>query len=186
MPFKASLTGHLVLSTLHTNSAVDTIVRLLEMGMDEFNFADALLGVLSQRLIRTLCASCKTAYTPDPADLNMLAMEYCRISSGELDVTRDVVDAQIDRWKQDFFHGRNITLFKPSGCKECLDTGYRGRMSVYELLTATTEVKKLILRKATSHEILSVALSLEMKTIMQDGIIKVIRGFTDYAQVRML
>lgn len=181
---EASLTGHLVLSTLHTNSAVETVVRLLEIGMDEFNFADALRGVLSQRLVKALCPSCKTPYVAHADELHMLACEYLRDSTQE--VNSEATSRLIDQWRDEHFGGMDIRLFKAPGCHECMDTGYRGRIGIYELLEGTPAIKKLILEKASTVDIQQHARTMGMRSIKQDGIGKVIRGLTDYSQIRVL
>jgi type II secretory ATPase GspE/PulE/Tfp pilus assembly ATPase PilB-like protein len=165
---EASLTGHLVLSTLHTNSAVETVTRLLEMGMDPFNFADALLGVLAQRLARTICQNCKEQYHPPKEEYDALAYGYGEAAFAQLGVSYD------DRF----------LLSRGKGCEACHRTGYRGRVALHELLVVTDEVKKLIHTRATVAEMLRAAMTQGMTTLVQDGIIKSIRGWTDYNQVK--
>ena len=171
---EASLTGHLVLSTLHTNSAPESVVRLLDLGMDPFNFADALLGVLAQRLVRTLCPHCRARHEPSARELADLAAEYCV----DTDLDRDAVLA---KWRQ-----QPMTLYGPKGCKECDRTGYKGRMAVYELMVADATVKRLVQTRAPVSEIAASALAAGMRTLKQDGIEKVLRGLTDMTQVRAL
>jgi type II secretory ATPase GspE/PulE/Tfp pilus assembly ATPase PilB-like protein len=175
---EASLTGHLVFSTLHTNSAAESVVRLLDLGMDPFNFADALLGVLAQRLIRRLCPSCRTAYVPPTNELEELAFEYC--SDTELQA-----DKLLQVWRKQYggSNGR-ITLFRAPGCPECDRTGYKGRMGLYELLVADAAVKRLVQTRAPVTEIVTTALARGMRTLKQDGIEKVLQGVTDMHQVR--
>jgi type II secretory ATPase GspE/PulE/Tfp pilus assembly ATPase PilB-like protein len=175
---EASLTGHLVFSTLHTNSAAESVVRLLDLGMDPFNFADALLGVLAQRLIRRLCPSCRTAYVPPTNELEELAFEYC--SDTELQA-----DKLLQVWRKQYggSNGR-ITLFRAPGCPECDRTGYKGRMGLYELLVADAAVKRLVQTRAPVTEIVTTALAKGMRTLKQDGIEKVLQGVTDMHQVR--
>jgi type II secretory ATPase GspE/PulE/Tfp pilus assembly ATPase PilB-like protein len=175
---EASLTGHLVFSTLHTNSAAESVVRLLDLGMDPFNFADALLGVLAQRLIRRLCANCRTAYVPASNELDELAHEYC----GETELQPDKL-LQVWRKQHGGSHGR-ITLFRAPGCPECDRTGYKGRMGLYELLVADPAVKRLVQTRAPVTEIVTIALAKGMRTLKQDGIEKVLQGVTDMHQVR--
>ncbi|HPR63920.1 MAG TPA: GspE/PulE family protein [Thermoanaerobaculia bacterium] len=165
---EASLTGHLVLSTLHTNSAPETITRLLDMDIDPFNFADSLLGILAQRLIRTLCKSCKESYNPSREEFESMAASF----------GREALAARQIEWSPD------MTLYKPVGCPECAGTGYRGRMGLHELLVGTDEVKRLIQQKSVVEEIRNQAISDGMTTLMQDGIIKVLQGSTDMKQVR--
>ncbi len=171
---EASLTGHLVLSTLHTNSSPESVVRLLDLGMDPFNFADALLGVLSQRLVRTLCVHCRVPYEPGSGELEALAAEYC-VGTGLK------ADEVLKRWRQD-----KIAMHSAKGCKECDRTGYRGRMAVWELMVADAPVKRLVQKRAPVEDIVSAAQAAGMRTLKQDGIEKVLRGQTDMAQVRGL
>jgi type II secretory ATPase GspE/PulE/Tfp pilus assembly ATPase PilB-like protein len=169
---EASLTGHLVLSTLHTNSAAESVVRLLDLGMDPFNFADALLGVLAQRLVRRLCANCRVRHEPSVKEMEELAAEYCADDS-------DQVDKLLRRWR----HAK-INMFRAKGCTECDRTGYKGRMAVYELMTADATVKRLIQSRSPVAEIATAAAQAGMRTLKQDGIDKVLGGFTDMQQVR--
>ena len=164
---EASLTGHLVFTTLHTNSAPETITRLLDMGMDPFNFADALLGILAQRLVRTLCASCKEAYHPSRKEYDTLAHAY---------------DGNFDSLS--FPYSDDLKLNRAKGCNECANTGYRGRTSIMELLEATAKIKALIQGRAQMEEIRDQAIKDGMTTLMQDGIRKVLLGLTDLQQVR--
>jgi type II secretory ATPase GspE/PulE/Tfp pilus assembly ATPase PilB-like protein len=169
---EASLTGHLVLSTLHTNSAPESVVRLLDLGMDPFNFADALLGVLAQRLVRRLCSQCRVKREPSPSELEELATEYCEGTSLE-------PDAVLARWRQE-----PPKLHQARGCKECDRTGYKGRVAIYELMVALPAVKRLIQTRAPLSDIAAAALANGMRTLKQDGINKVLRGFTDMREVR--
>jgi type II secretory ATPase GspE/PulE/Tfp pilus assembly ATPase PilB-like protein len=165
---EASLTGHLVLSTLHTNSAPETIIRLLDMGMDPFNFADALLGIMAQRLARTLCSDCKEAYHPDQDEFQALATEY-----GAEDFETTGVK-----------YTKDLTLYRAKGCGKCNDSGYVGRMAVHELLEGTDEIKHLIQTKSPMLEIRVQAKADGMTTLKQDGILKVFKGMTDIRQIR--
>ena len=164
---EASLTGHLVFSTLHTNSAAETITRLLDMGMDPFNFADALLGVLAQRLVRTLCKECKEKYHPTKNEFDALARAY----NGDF-------DSLGFEYNDDFF------LYRPRGCPRCSNTGYRGRTGIHELLVGTDEMKSLIQNLAKMKELKAQGLRDGMTTLMQDGIRKVCLGLTELTQVR--
>jgi type II secretory ATPase GspE/PulE/Tfp pilus assembly ATPase PilB-like protein len=166
---EASLTGHLVFSTLHTNSAPESITRLLDMGMDPFNFADAILGILAQRLVRTLCKDCKKAYNPSKDEYDDLVREY-----GEEAFNENVKIPYSD----------DLTLYKAEGCEACHSTGYRGRMALHELLMGTDEMKKLIQSKAQMEDIRKQAISDGMTTLKQDGIQKVFGGNVDLMQVR--
>jgi type II secretory ATPase GspE/PulE/Tfp pilus assembly ATPase PilB-like protein len=184
---EASLTGHLVFATLHTNSATESIIRLLDMGMDPFNFADALLGILAQRLAKRLCKNCKEAYHPDPAEVERLMREYC----SELQFTdswkKDPEAAQalvLKDWQRQFAKEGDFTLYHPKGCDVCSGTGYKGRVGLHELLVGTDPIKKLIQEHARVAEILAVSLNEGMRTLKMDGIEKVLLGITDMAQVR--
>ena len=170
---EASLTGHLVFSTLHTNSAVESVVRLLDLGMDPFNFADALLGVLAQRLVRKLCTQCRVKHEPTVKEIEDLAAEYC------LDTPVDA-DKLVKKWRS---HGK-VAIYQPKGCKACDRTGYQGRIAVYELMVADAAVKRLIQTRAPISEISAAALANGMRTLKQDGIDKVLKGHTDVHQVR--
>lgn len=166
---EASLTGHLVFSTLHTNSAPESITRLLDMGMDPFNFADAILCIMAQRLVRTLCPDCKKPYNPTEDEFNELVREY-----GQEDFERNV---KIE-------YNSDMTLMKPVGCELCNGTGYRGRMGLHELLTGTDPMKKLVQNRAEMEEIRIQAIADGMTTLKQDGIEKVFQGHADLLQVR--
>ena len=165
---EASLTGHLVLSTLHTNSAVETVSRLLEMGIDPFNFADSLLGVLAQRLARTLCQECRESYHPAKEEYDALAYGFGEEAFAGLKISYD------DRF----------VLYRGNGCPSCRDTGYKGRIGLHELLLISDEIKKLIHIRATVTDLFKVARAQEMTTLVQDGVLKVLQGWTDYAQVK--
>lgn len=173
----ASLTGHLVLSTMHTNSAVESIVRLLDFGLDPFNFSDALIGVLGQRLVRRLCSSCRTTHLATDEEVNALAHEYCR----DLRLAPSDIVA---RWRSLYGNSeRAITLHSAAGCPQCEHTGYKGRLGVYELLVAPATIKSLIQTRASSAEILSHAVSQGMVTFEQDAIEKILQGHLDLKQV---
>jgi type II secretory ATPase GspE/PulE/Tfp pilus assembly ATPase PilB-like protein len=185
---EASLTGHLVFSTLHTNSAAESVVRLLEMNMNPFNFADSLLGILAQRLTRTLCSHCKQAYRPASNELNSLLVEYCKeldavVISPEQAKTMHKNIAQ--EWKQRFADpSGHFTLYRPVGCEECEHGGYKGRIGIHELLVANSTLKKQIVDAAPVSNILATAINAGMRTLKQDGIEKVLQGMTDLLQVR--
>jgi type II secretory ATPase GspE/PulE/Tfp pilus assembly ATPase PilB-like protein len=164
---EASLTGHLVFSTLHTNSAPETITRLLDMGMDPFNFADALLGVLAQRLVRTFCKDCKESYHPTPEEYDALVRTY----DGDFDALG-------------LPYNDKLVLYKPKGCSKCGNSGYRGRTGIHEIIVGTDPLKSLIQGRAKMEEIRAQAIQDGMTTLMQDGIRKVLLGVTDLLQVR--
>ena len=166
---QASLTGHLVLSTLHTNSAPESITRLLDMGMDPFNFADAILCILAQRLARTLCGNCRQSYHLSLQEYTSLAREY------GLDYFNDRVAIPY----QD-----DLMINRAGGCDDCNDNGYRGRMALHELLMGTDEIKLLIQNAARVDEIRAQAIKGGMTTLKQDGIEKIFKGHLDLLQVR--
>ena len=166
---EASLTGHLVFSTLHTNSAPETITRLLDMGLDPFNFADALLAILAQRLARTLCKDCKEPYPASAEEIAELRLLY-----GPDDFDRKYTERV----------AAGITLCRPKGCTKCSNTGYRGRMGLHELLVANDAIKKMIIAKQTIDHVRRAAIDNGMATLLQDGIWKVMEGHTDLHQVR--
>ncbi len=175
---EASLTGHLVFSTLHTNSAAESIVRLLDLGMDPFNFADALIGILSQRLVRKLCVQCRQPYLASDTEITELAKEYCAGTGLE-------VAATVRDWHKAFAIEGQLTLFNPNtaGCNAC-HAGYRGRIGLHELLVATPQVKQLIHERATAAKIAEAAISDGMTLLRQDGINKVLQGQTDLGSAR--
>ena len=165
---EASLTGHLVMSTLHTNSAVETVTRLLDMGCDSFNFADAMLGVLAKRLCKRICEQCRERYHPTRQEYDELVRSYGAGYWERLGVN------YTDEW----------TLWRGRGCETCNNTGFRGRVPLHELLVGSEVIKSLIQTKARTAEILNVAMQEGMATLLQDGIHKVLQGITTYDRVR--
>jgi type II secretory ATPase GspE/PulE/Tfp pilus assembly ATPase PilB-like protein len=165
---EASLTGHLVMSTLHTNSAVETVTRLLDMGCDSFNFADAMLGVLAMRLCKRICSHCKEAYHPTQQEYDELVQGYGARYWEKLGVT----------------YTEDWTLYRGRGCEICNHSGFKGRVALHELLVGSEEIKNLIQARARTAEILSVAMRDGMVTLLQNGIQKVLNGLTTYRQVR--
>ena len=164
---EAALTGHLVFSTLHTNSALETITRLLGMGIDPFNFADSLLGVLAQRLVRRLCVHCKEKYRPDQKEKELIMSLY-----GDHKVY-PLTENDLD-----------IDLYRNKGCPKCMHSGYKGRMAVHELLTNSDDLQRKIATNAPVADIRTEAMNNGMLTLMQDGIWKVLQGHTDLMQIR--
>jgi len=164
---EASLTGHLVFSTLHTNSAPETITRLLDMSIDPFNFADALLGIMAQRLIRTLC-KCKEAYHPSEEEWDEIMEIYGREWFSSMGIK----------------YSPDSTLYKPKGCANCNNTGYKGRMGVHELLVGTDEIKRAVQRRAPIDELRALAMKQGMRTLLQDAIEKSLKGVTDIKHAR--
>ncbi|UCH21959.1 MAG: Flp pilus assembly complex ATPase component TadA [Deltaproteobacteria bacterium] len=165
---EASLTGHLVLSTLHTNSAPETVTRLLDMGLNPLNFSDAFLAVLAQRLVRRLCADCSKDYNPAREEFQEIVSDYGKKMFE----------------KTGIIYSSEVTLKRPGACASCSSTGYRGRMGIHELMEGTDEIKRMI-KKATPTEMLfAQAIKEGMTTLKQDGIMKAFQGHTDVSEVR--
>jgi len=185
---EASLTGHLVFATLHTNSAPESINRLLDMGMDPFNFADALLGILAQRLGKRLCGDCKKSHVATAEEMKSMLAEY----SLELEHTetwkKDPVAATkalYADWVKEFADEKGqFTLYEPVGCDKCSGTGYRGRVGLHELLIGSDSLKKAIQEHARVAQLLAIAMEEGMCTLKQDGMQKVLQGITDMHQIR--
>lgn len=165
---EASLTGHLVLSTLHTNSAPETITRLLDLGLDPVNFSDACVGILAQRLIRTLCPNCKEEYQASDADIGFIHRQYGEEYIAELNLPKPLM------------------LYRAKGCDACGDIGYKGRTGVHELLAMTPELRALVYKEAAVSAMKEQAMKDGMRTLTQDGIYKVLKGDTDIAQVQII
>jgi type II secretory ATPase GspE/PulE/Tfp pilus assembly ATPase PilB-like protein len=165
---EASLTGHLVFSTLHTNNAPETITRLLDMGLNPLNFSDAFLCVLAQRLVRKLCTKCRQAYHPSLDEFDDLVSEY-----------------GAERFKNSGIqYNPDLVLYRAAGCDECSGSGYKGRMGIHELMEGTPLIKKMIKKQASSEELFLQAAKEGMDTLKQDGIMKVFSGLTDFTEIR--
>jgi len=165
---EASLTGHLVFSTLHTNSAPETVTRLLDMGLNPLNFSDAFLAVLAQRLLRRLCKNCRKAYTPTMEEFDDIVAAY-----GEEDFKKTGITYSSD-----------LKLYAPVGCDQCSGTGYKGRLGIHELMEGTPDIKRMIKKQASAEELFIKAKEEGMTTLMQDGILKVFQGHSDMMEVR--
>lgn len=184
---EASLTGHLVFATLHTNSAPESISRLLDMGMDPFNFADALLGILAQRLAKRLCKTCKEAYQPAPAEIKQLLTEYSEELANTENWRKDpqaAANAIHQEWVKHYAKNGQFTFYRAKGCEDCGGSGYKGRVGLHELLIGSDPLKKAIQEHARVAELFAVALNEGMRTLKMDGIEKVLAGITDIKQVR--
>ncbi len=185
---EASLTGHVVFATLHTNSAPESIIRLLDMGMDPFNFSDALLGILAQRLAKRLCADCKKPHVASPDEIKSILAEYSVEMANTTSWKKDpnaAMKAVYADWVKMFGDDKGqISIYEPVGCEKCSGTGYRGRVGLHELLIGTDALKKGIQEHARVAELLALALEEGMRTLKQDGIEKVLQGITDMHQVR--
>ena len=179
---EASLTGHLVLSTLHTNSAAETVTRLTDMGMDPFNFADSLLAVLAQRLARKLCSDCRTVENASDDYVDELLHDYLHAFPEALRPPRDEVLAQ---WLRDFGGHGELKQFSAPGCPKCMGTGLSGRIGLHELLTVNPGIRRLIQTGARSELVqLEAFQSGKFRTLRQDGIGKVLAGLTSIEEVR--
>jgi type II secretory ATPase GspE/PulE/Tfp pilus assembly ATPase PilB-like protein len=164
---EASLTGHMVFSTLHTNSAAETVTRLLDMGIESLNFSEALHGILAQRLVKTLCPQCREAYAPSDEEWEYLVTQYGAEFFPELGIERS-----------------EARIYRAKGCPRCTQTGYRGRTGIHELLVATPEIRKIIARKQPSEDVARLAIEQGMRTLYQDGIAKIFKGDIDILQLQ--
>src|SRR6266704_2822911 len=180
---EASLTGHLVFATLHTNSAPESIIRLLDMGMDPFNFADALLGVLAQRLAKRLCTHCREAYVATAEDVQIFVEEYCEELRATPPFRQDAAAAHEAARRELLGKYGNeqgqIQFHRPHGCRECDETGYRGRIGLHELMVGSEHVKRLVQEHAHVPELFAAAIDEGMRTLKMDGMEKVLQGLTD-------
>jgi len=167
---EASLTGHLILSTLHTNSAAETVVRLLDRGVEPFNFSDALLGVLAQRLVKRLCLDCREPYRPTAQERERLMGAYGIEEAAEIGMAWDA----------------DAPLYRGRGCASCRGTGYRGRLAIHELLVASDTIKDMIYRRDRITEVLRDAKKGGMTTLVQDGVRKILAGLTDLSAVALV
>lgn len=185
---EASLTGHLVFATLHTNSAPESIIRLLDMGMDPFNFADALLGILAQRLAKRLCGKCKKPHDATTEEIQALMVEYAQELKNTETWKKDSKAAEaklLEDWIANYGgESGKLVIHDPVGCEVCGGSGYKGRVGLHELLVGTDALKKNIQEHARVAEMVATALEDGMRTLKQDGIEKVLMGITDMKQVR--
>jgi type II secretory ATPase GspE/PulE/Tfp pilus assembly ATPase PilB-like protein len=163
-----SLTGHLVLSTLHTNNAPETLTRLLDMGMNALNISDSFLGVLAQRLVRRLCTKCQESYNPSKEEFEDIETDFGKKALA----------------KAGYTFSPRLEFYRSLGCERCNGTGYKGRVGIHELMEGTPEIKILIKKNATSQELGKMAAKQGMETLKQDGIHKVFEGITDIREVR--
>ena len=184
---EASLTGHLVFATLHTNSAPESIIRLLDMGMDPFNFSDALLGILAQRLAKRLC-SCKQPYNPEGAEIKSFLHEYCDELQNTSTFKKDpksAMEGVYRDWVKTYGNDKGqLTFYKAVGCDKCGGGGYKGRCGLHELLIATDPLKKLIAERSRVSDLIATALEEGMRTLKQDGMEKCLLGMTSMKEVR--
>jgi len=157
---ESALTGHLVFSTLHTNDAAGAITRLSDMGIEPFLTASSLVGVVAQRLARVLCPNCKEPY----------------------EITRDELLSNVPDFPLEDGEEK-LTLYRPKGCFRCSNTGFKGRIGIYELLTMNEEIRRLVLQRASTAEINKAAVSMGMVTLRQDGLHKVKQGITSIEEI---
>jgi len=176
---EASLTGHLVLSTLHTNNASESVVRLLDLGMDPMNFADSLLGLVAQRLVRKLCTVCAQSRPVEQTEWNELVEEYIDggVLSFDAGEARLLQAAGVEHWK-------SIHLSHAQGCEHCKGKGYKGRLGIYEILQNSRAIKQLIQDRARPSEIFSTAVGEGMRSLRHDALEKMVQGLIDLKQAR--
>lgn len=155
--FQAAMTGHLVFSTLHCNDAPSAVTRLVDMGVEPFLISSSIIGVLAQRLVRTLCPKCKTPYTPTVDELALLGVESL---------------------------STDVDFYKPTGCNHCGMRGYIGRMPVFELMTVTEDIRRLTVKQPTADYVRDLAITAGMKTMKQHAVEKIIQGLTTIDEVR--
>ncbi len=182
MAVEASLTGHLVMSTLHTNSAAETITRLLDMGMDPFNFADALLAVLAQRLVRRICGKCKESRDATEDEIQELLRDFMHAFGDMKEPPKR--EAIMEDWMSRFAKDGKLQFYKGKGCPNCDGTGMRGRAGIHELLVGSRTMRHLIQTGARPGELLEAAQNEGLRTLRQDGIEKVLAGITTIEEVR--
>ncbi len=184
---EASLTGHMVFATLHTNSAPEAVIRLLDMGMDPFNFADALSGILAQRLAKRLCGKCKEAYNPDAEELKAFMHEFTN-DLRQTDPWRKDPQGEAkklyDYWLKEYGKDGKLTFQRAKGCDTCGGSGYKGRVGLHELMIASDPVKKMVQEKARVADLFVKCVEEGMCTLKMDGMEKVMMGLTDLKQVR--
>jgi general secretion pathway protein E len=155
---QSALTGHLVLSTVHTNDAASTMNRLLDMGVEDYLLTSTVIGILAQRLVRTLCEQCKEPHVALPEIVEQMGLGR-------------------------FSTRKEITLYKPTGCPQCAQTGYSGRISIMEMLPMTDPMRSLVMKHATATDLKAEAIRERMLTMYEDGLRKAVRGITTFEEV---
>lgn len=180
---EASMTGHLVFSTLHTNSASETLARLIDLDVAAFNLADAVLAILAQRLARRVCTECGDQFEFSSDELETLVNEYHYAGSGKT-ATKAERDRLLASWRAELSGGKSLAGIRAVGCNACNGSGYRGRLGIHELLVVSPELRRLVRAKASSGELFRQAISDGMRTLRQDGIEKVAQGLTDLKEIR--
>ncbi len=180
---EASMTGHVVLLTLHTNSASESTARLLDLEVDPFNLGDALIFILAQRLTRCLCPHCAEKVLLDPAEIDDLTTEY-HYSAHKRSPSMPEREQIVRTWKRQLTKGAELALWKAKGCEQCAMEGFQGRIALFELMEATPEIRALVVHKSPASEYQRIAVEQGMRTLKQDGIEKALLGLTDMAEVR--
>ena len=182
MAIEASLTGRLVMSTLHTNSAPETVIRLLDMGMDPFNFADALIGVLAQRVVRRLCPHCRSGRPASADEVDVLLSDHLHAFGGA-GPPQDRQSVYRD-WMERHARDGRLLVYSSPGCSLCDGAGFLGRAGLHELMLVTREFRHLMQTGARADLLQAMALRDGMRTLRQDGIDKVLAGVTTIEEVR--
>jgi type IV pilus assembly protein PilB len=189
---KAALTGHLVMSTLHTNSAPETVTRLLDMGLEPFNVASALNLVLAQRLVRRICNNCKTHYQADPDEMRALKIpedatfRSMQFTEEAVENAKKTSSKHAKPFSDEYnFDTRlwDLTFFKGTGCDACNGSGLKGRQGIYEVMAMTQRLRKLILQNMGVQELKEAAVQDGMLTLRMDGLLKILKGITTVEQV---
>ncbi|HEV8495271.1 MAG TPA: ATPase, T2SS/T4P/T4SS family [Gemmatimonadaceae bacterium] len=189
---KAALTGHMVLSTLHTNSAPETVTRLLDMGLEPFNVASALNLVLAQRLVRRICSNCRMQYDPSPEEINAAKVKLTTTMRDLRFTEEALANAKLKATKEAMPYLENLSLdttigelgfFKGRGCEACAGTGLKGRQGVYEVMLMTPKIRKLVMQNVGATEIKDGAIEEGMLTLRMDAWLKVMKGITTTEQM---
>ncbi|OIP59632.1 MAG: hypothetical protein COZ29_01655 [Candidatus Moranbacteria bacterium CG_4_10_14_3_um_filter_45_9] len=175
----AAMTGHLVLSTLHTNNAAATLPRMIDMGAEPFLIASTVNVIIAQRLIRRLCVECRKPYTLDKKEIESLGKSYDIDDIFQFLKNDPVAKKFVEKAKT----WDEVTFYKPTGCDQCGGEGYHGRNGIYEVLPMDTNIRKLIMQSATTEEIETEAIKNGMSTMVQDGFLKIVQGITSLEEV---
>ena len=179
---QASLTGHMVFSTIHTNDAATAVTRLIEMGIEPFLVASSLVGLLAQRLVRRVCKRCRIPYVPKPEDLERLGVDPKWVLTGEGKAPAIAAEAE-----PPLVPGQIVTYkASPEGCSECNHTGFKGRTGIYELLLINDEIRSLTLKRVDAGAVRRAAQANGMTTLREDGALKVLQGITTLEEVLLI
>lgn len=199
LAIRAALTGHLVLSTLHTNNAVAALTRLSDMKIEPYLIASTIKCVVAQRLVRTICPYCRTAYLASEADMQEIKDIFAPIKNFDIygylnalsdrngDPSPDSKEFRfappVKKPETDASGAKKVYLYKGEGCSRCGDTGYKGRMAIYEVATASPKLSEAIVKNTTYEELQKIAIDEGMITMFQDGFLKAVEGITTVAEV---